>query len=84
MVGPGRFDTPLDTQLALLSQMVEDSEIIQAAVAAGHDAWEQLLELLIGAGWEEHRLEIAVGTAIDRGLIHEHALGRFRVVEWTR
>lgn len=84
MPEPASFQLPLESHLALLSNRVEDSEVVQAVVAAGHDAWDQVLELLLGAGWEERQVEAAIDTAIDRGLIQEHELGRFRVVEWTR
>lgn len=76
MAEPAAFQVPLQSQLALLSQTVEDSEVIQAVVATGHDAWLDVLELLVDAGWEEHRVEAAIDTAIDRELIHEHELGR--------
>lgn len=84
MPEPTRFACTLEAKLALLSRGVEDSEIVQAVVATGHEAWEQMLDVLVGAAWDEHRVEAALDTAVDRGLIHEHELGRFWVVEWTR
>lgn len=84
MGGPCSSQFPLEMQLAVLSLAVEDSEIVQAAVASGYGAWEQVHELLVGAGWPERRVDAALDTAIDRQLICEHELGRFRVVEWTR
>ncbi len=75
---------PLEAQLAVLSLAVEDSEIVQSAVAAGYGAWEQVHELLVGAGWQERRVDAALDAAIDRQLVCEYELGRFRVVEWTR
>lgn len=84
MGAPAAFRYPVQAQLALLSKAVEDSEIAQAVVATGYEAWEQVLDMLMGAGWDERRVEAALDSAIDRGLILEHELGRFRVVEWTR
>lgn len=82
MAAAARSLLPMEDQLRLLSRSVEDCEVVQAAVAAGHASWEQLHELLtLGVGWPERRTEEAIDAAIDRGMIVEHVLGHFRVVE---